>query len=150
VALPGIHGATTIWERWTGWTEETGFFDPAMNSFNHYSLGSVGEWLYRHVAGIEFDPDVPGFEPTRRSSQPQVVIRAPGEISNADARAIARSSNGVAPSATPCSLMGTRLPMGEQPNRPWPWAPLPTTPARPSGCLRRSPSGTAREFQSSS
>ena len=25
---------------------------PRMNSFNHYSLGSVGEWLYEHVAGI--------------------------------------------------------------------------------------------------
>jgi alpha-L-rhamnosidase len=24
-----------------------------MNSFNHYSLGSVGEWLYRYVAGID-------------------------------------------------------------------------------------------------
>jgi alpha-L-rhamnosidase len=33
-----------------------------MNSFNHYSLGSVGEWLYRHVAGIELDPAVPGFK----------------------------------------------------------------------------------------
>jgi alpha-L-rhamnosidase len=59
---PVIHGATTSWERWNGWTEETGFFDPAMNSFNHYSLGSIGEWLYRHVAGIELDPDLPGFE----------------------------------------------------------------------------------------
>ena len=26
-----------------------------MNSFNHYSLGSVGEWLYRYVAGIDVD-----------------------------------------------------------------------------------------------
>jgi alpha-L-rhamnosidase len=33
-----------------------------MNSFNHYSLGSVGEWLFRHVAGIELDPDAPGFQ----------------------------------------------------------------------------------------
>jgi alpha-L-rhamnosidase len=59
---PVIHGATTIWERWNGWTEKDGFFNPAMNSFNHYSLGSVGEWLYRHVAGIELDPEVPGFK----------------------------------------------------------------------------------------
>jgi alpha-L-rhamnosidase len=59
---PVLHGATTIWERWNGWTEKEGFFDPSMNSFNHYSLGSVGEWLYRHVAGIELDPDVPGFK----------------------------------------------------------------------------------------
>jgi alpha-L-rhamnosidase len=47
------NGATTIWERWDGWTEENGFQSPNMNSFNHYSLGSVGEWLYRYVAGID-------------------------------------------------------------------------------------------------
>jgi alpha-L-rhamnosidase len=46
------HGATTIWERWDGWTEDRGFQTPMMNSFNHYSLGSVGQWLYEHVAGI--------------------------------------------------------------------------------------------------
>ncbi len=46
------HGATTIWERWDGWTQERGFQSVAMNSLNHYSLGSVGEWLYRSVAGI--------------------------------------------------------------------------------------------------
>jgi len=54
------HGATTIWERWDGWTEEGGFQSPNMNSFNHYSLGSVGEWLYRYVAGI--DIGAPGYE----------------------------------------------------------------------------------------
>ncbi|GCE13775.1 alpha-L-rhamnosidase [Tengunoibacter tsumagoiensis] len=48
-------GATTIWERWDGWTEEKGFQDASMNSFNHYSLGSVGDWLFRYVAGIETD-----------------------------------------------------------------------------------------------
>jgi alpha-L-rhamnosidase len=56
-----LHGATTIWERWDGWTEEGGFQDPGMNSFNHYSLGSVGEWLRRTVAGIETAPDAPGY-----------------------------------------------------------------------------------------
>jgi len=55
-------GATTIWERWDGWTAERGFEDPGMNSFNHYSLGSVGEWLYRYVAGIDVDPARPGYE----------------------------------------------------------------------------------------
>jgi alpha-L-rhamnosidase len=59
---PVKHGATTIWERWNGWTHQDGFFNPHMNSFNHYSLGSVGEWLFRHVAGIELDPDAPGFQ----------------------------------------------------------------------------------------
>ncbi len=54
-------GATTIWERWDGYTKEKGFQDPGMNSFNHYSLGSVGQWLYQDVAGIDTDPDAPGF-----------------------------------------------------------------------------------------
>jgi alpha-L-rhamnosidase len=53
------HGATTIWERWDGWTEEHGFQTPMMNSFNHYSLGSVGQWLYEYVAGIR--PAEPGY-----------------------------------------------------------------------------------------
>ncbi|HXY40611.1 MAG TPA: alpha-L-rhamnosidase C-terminal domain-containing protein, partial [Vicinamibacteria bacterium] len=56
------HGATTIWERWDGWTAEKGFQDPGMNSFNHYSLGSVGEWMYAVVAGIDLDPEVPGYK----------------------------------------------------------------------------------------
>src|ERR687894_2929808 len=55
------NGATTIWERWDGWTEAKGFQSPNMNSFNHYSLGSVGEWLYRHVAGIDLDPQTAGY-----------------------------------------------------------------------------------------
>jgi alpha-L-rhamnosidase len=55
-------GATTIWERWDGWTEEKGFQDPGMNSFNHYAYGSIGDWLYAVVAGIEVDPECPGFQ----------------------------------------------------------------------------------------
>jgi len=64
------HGATTIWERWDGWTPEKGFQDPGMNSFNHYSLGSCGEWLFDSVAGIDMDPAQPGFK--RIVIRPQV------------------------------------------------------------------------------
>jgi alpha-L-rhamnosidase len=56
------HGATTIWERWDGWTEENGFQDPGMNSFNHYAFGSIGEWMYRTVAGIDLDESAPGYK----------------------------------------------------------------------------------------
>src|SRR5208283_1397714 len=55
------HGATTIWERWDGWTEATGFQSAAMNSFNHYALGSIGEWLFRYVAGIDQDEESVGY-----------------------------------------------------------------------------------------
>jgi len=54
------NGATTIWERWDGWTEEKGFQTPGMNSFNHYAFGSVGRWLFGTVAGIETDG--PGYK----------------------------------------------------------------------------------------
>ncbi len=55
------HGATTIWERWDGWTPDKGFQDVGMNSFNHYSLGSCGQWLYESLAGISPDPDFPAY-----------------------------------------------------------------------------------------
>ena len=50
--FPVEHGATTIWERWDGWTPDKGFENPEMNSFNHYSLGSCGEFLMGYVGGI--------------------------------------------------------------------------------------------------
>lgn len=54
-------GATSIWERWDGWTVEKGFQDPGMNSFNHYAFGAIGEWLYRYVAGIDLDESRPAY-----------------------------------------------------------------------------------------
>jgi alpha-L-rhamnosidase len=47
------HGATSIWERWDGWTPEKGFQDPGMNSFAHYSFGAVARWMFQTVAGID-------------------------------------------------------------------------------------------------
>ena len=58
---PVTQGATTIWERWDGWTHDKGFQDPGMNSFNHYAYGAIGEWLYATVAGIDVDPEYPGY-----------------------------------------------------------------------------------------
>lgn len=59
---PVTKGATTVWERWDGWTEENGFQDPAMNSFNHYAYGAIGEWLFGCVGGIRPDPAFPGYK----------------------------------------------------------------------------------------
>jgi alpha-L-rhamnosidase len=33
-----------------------------MNSFNHYSLGSIGEWVYRYLAGIDQSKDSIAYE----------------------------------------------------------------------------------------
>ena len=46
------HGATTVWERWDGYTAEKGFASIRMNSFNHYAYGAVLGWMYRAMAGI--------------------------------------------------------------------------------------------------
>ena len=67
------NGATTIWERWDGWTEQRGFQSAWMNSFNHYALGSVGEWLYRFVLGID-------QEPGRGRVRPAAGPAAPGRL----------------------------------------------------------------------
>jgi alpha-L-rhamnosidase len=53
-------GATTIWERWDGIRTDGSLQDAGMNSFNHYGLGSVGDWLYRTVGGI--GPAAPGYQ----------------------------------------------------------------------------------------
>ncbi|RII14768.1 Bacterial alpha-L-rhamnosidase [Streptomyces sp. YIM 130001] len=52
-------GATTMWERWDSIRPDGSFQDAGMNSFNHYAYGSVGEWMYAHIAGIA--PGSPGF-----------------------------------------------------------------------------------------
>jgi len=52
-------GATSIWERWDGWTPENGFQDPGMNSFAHYSFGAVYQWMVENIGGIRTDG--PGY-----------------------------------------------------------------------------------------
>lgn len=58
--FPVKNGATTMWERWDGWTPDKGFGNIGMNSFNHYAFGAVGEFLYGYVGGIQ--PASPGYK----------------------------------------------------------------------------------------
>ncbi len=59
---PITKGATTIWERWDGIKPDGTFQNPGMNSFNHYAYGAVGDWLYKVVAGIQPDSEIPGYK----------------------------------------------------------------------------------------
>lgn len=45
-------GATTIWERWNSVLEDGTISPTGMNSLNHYSYGSVEEFMYAYAAGI--------------------------------------------------------------------------------------------------
>ncbi|MGE4569354.1 MAG: family 78 glycoside hydrolase catalytic domain, partial [Bacteroidales bacterium] len=52
---PVVQGGTTMWERWNSYTIENGFGPVDMNSFNHYSYGAIGEWMFAHSLGIQRD-----------------------------------------------------------------------------------------------
>jgi alpha-L-rhamnosidase len=56
------NGATTIWERWNSYSKKDGFGPAGMNSFNHFSYGAIGEWMYSDMLGISNDPANPGFK----------------------------------------------------------------------------------------
>lgn len=79
-------GATTIWERWDGQKTDSTFQDVAMNSFNHYAYGAIGDWMYRVSAGIELDK--PGYQgiliqphPTEKLSFAKATLESPyGQI----------------------------------------------------------------------
>lgn len=60
---PIDQGATTVWERLNSFTLTDGFgSNNSMNSFNHYSFGSVGAWLINYSLGIRRDDDRPGWQ----------------------------------------------------------------------------------------
>ena len=56
-------GASTVWEQWTG-----------KSSHNHPMFGVVVVWLYRHLAGVQTDPNRPGYEHVIIRPQPVTGI----------------------------------------------------------------------------
>ncbi|MGO1595582.1 MAG: family 78 glycoside hydrolase catalytic domain [Sphingobacterium sp.] len=59
-----VNGATSIWERWDSYTKEEGFVhNAAMNSFSHYAFGSVNEWMFERILGIQLHAN--GFREIR-------------------------------------------------------------------------------------
>ena len=61
-------GATTIWERWNSLLPDGTPNPDGMNSCNHYAYGSVMEFIYRRIAGIEAQE--PGFSRVRICPHP--------------------------------------------------------------------------------
>ncbi|MDQ7947504.1 MAG: family 78 glycoside hydrolase catalytic domain [Pedobacter sp.] len=62
---PVKKGATTIWERWDGIKADGSFQAISMNSFNHYAYGAIGDWMYKTIAGINYDAAAPGYKKIR-------------------------------------------------------------------------------------
>ena len=61
-------GATTVWERWNSLMPDGTPNPDGMNSYNHYAYGSVMEFVYRRIAGIE--PLEAGFKKIRIAPNP--------------------------------------------------------------------------------
>ena len=66
-------GATTIWERWNSVLDDGTISGTGMNSLNHYSYGSVMEYVFRDLAGIR--PLAPGFGRVRFAPQPSRYLQ---------------------------------------------------------------------------
>lgn len=68
-------GATTIWERWNSLLPDGRFGELGMNSLNHYAYGSIVEWMYRNMCGINPMEEYPGFQKIRLAPQPNGRIQ---------------------------------------------------------------------------
>lgn len=73
-------GATTVWEHWDGLKPDGSMWSPDMNSFNHYSYGSVGDWMYKNIGGLRPDPEKPGY------CHFYVQVQTDGRIHSAETR----------------------------------------------------------------
>jgi len=83
-------GATTIWERWNSLNSDGSISSTGMNSLNHYAYGSIVEWMYRDMCGLNpssGDDAVTGFRRARIAPKPDKSLQW--------ARARYRSSAGV-------------------------------------------------------
>lgn len=69
-------GATTIWERWDSLLEDGSINPGEMTSFNHYTFGSVADWLHRVVAGLA--PAAPGYHQVRIAPTPLPGLESAG------------------------------------------------------------------------
>ena len=55
-------GATTVWERWNSILPDGSISGTGMNSLNHYAYGSIVDWMYRNLCGLNPVEEAPGFK----------------------------------------------------------------------------------------
>lgn len=69
-----LMGATTVWERWNSVLPDGRISGTEMNSLNHYAYGSIVEWMYRNMLGIQPLEEGPGFKKFRVAPMPDYQI----------------------------------------------------------------------------
>jgi alpha-L-rhamnosidase len=71
--------ATTIWERWNSLNPDGSISSTGMNSFNHYAYGSILEWIYRDVCGLNpsaSEDGAKGFRHARIAPKPHPLLHS--------------------------------------------------------------------------
>lgn len=68
-------GATTVWEHLDGVKPDGSMWSSDMNSFNHYTYGTVAAWLFKEAAGIKSIEKTPGFR--KFIIQPKLSYKLP-------------------------------------------------------------------------
>jgi alpha-L-rhamnosidase len=71
-------GATTIWERWNSLNPDGSISSTSMNSLNHYAYGSIVEWMYRDMCGLNpssGEGGAVGFRQARIAPKPDKSLR---------------------------------------------------------------------------
>jgi len=66
-------GATTVWEHWDGIKPDGTMWSADMNSFNHYSYGAIGDWMFSNVAGI--NAVEPGYKRSMIHPRPNKALQ---------------------------------------------------------------------------
>ncbi len=66
-------GATTIWERWNSLLEDGTISGTGMNSLNHYSYGTIVQFMYEYIGGLR--PAEAGFKKAIIAPQPSMKFR---------------------------------------------------------------------------
>jgi len=66
-------GATTIWERWNSLLEDGSISGTGMNSLNHYSYGTIVQFMYEYIGGIR--PAYAGFRKAIIAPEPSMKFR---------------------------------------------------------------------------
>lgn len=75
-------GATTMWEHWDGIKPDGSLWSSDMNSFNHYAYGSIGDWMYQSITGIDileagYKKTSIAPQPTKRLSYAKATLETP-------------------------------------------------------------------------
>ncbi len=66
-------GATTIWERWNSLLEDGSISGTGMNSLNHYSYGTIVQFMYEYIGGLTAAE--PGFKVANIKPLPSMKFR---------------------------------------------------------------------------